>query len=237
MKYCLLLMVAMLLITTLPLTSFSQNVPYYLNPKDFTIGFSMSSLEALTEDTETRYYGQIGYGLPNKLGIRLGGDVMVIKYIPHEFWLNSWSVPPVYGFTVGLYRIDKFIGKVDYWGNVDFDMRFVRVLDYFKNVIIRSNATYLTPTAGLMCKIPIGKHVAFIPFSGIYYVAGMITTKSYESIGSINDNDIGFVFGADLQISFIAIRGIVYYSNKYLTTTPCINILLNFRKELVVSKS
>ena len=140
-EYWLLFMVIMLLTAILPSTSFSQNVPNYLNPNEFIINYSL---------TEVIRNGQIEYGLPNKLGIRLGGKISKLPY---------------YAFTFGLYRIDKFMGNVDYWGNADFSIS--RWLFYYKNVIIKSNATSLTPTTGLISKIPIGKHVAFIPFSGI----------------------------------------------------------------------
>jgi hypothetical protein len=247
MKYCFLLMITMLLITVLPTTSFSQNVPKYLNPNEFAIGFSMSSENTerkipiigkwpsmMTEyNTITKYYGQIEYGLPNKFGIRFGGNVNIMKYTPYELRLINkyWSIPPSPGFNIGLYRIDKLVGKLDFWGNVDFGMGFVKVInDYNKDVAMETNATYLTPTGGLMIKIPIDKLLAVIPFGGIYYEVGMITTKSeqLDINESINDNDMGLVFGADIQIWIITIRGIAYYSNKYLTTTTRLNFGLKF---------
>lgn len=170
--------IAMVLcLTSVPVISFAQSVPYQLSPRKCGVAAELGFQEDMTSLVGTFRHSMF-WNISGSLTVGLG--FVDEDLILGELTLPGFSIPPVpmlgMGFSVvnGLARTG-----LDCWSSVDFGAAFGElVYESTGRTVVSLRTVAIFTRVGLMKRIRLGPRLAFVP------LAGVSNRRTWANLGS-----------------------------------------------------
>lgn len=159
--------IAMVLyLTSAPVISFAQTIPYQLSSRKYGIATELGIQEDMTS-----LLGAFRYGISRNISgsLDLGLGFVEEELILGDRTLPGFSIPPVPVFAVGFGAVNG-LGQtnLDCWLSVDSGFAFGElVYDLTGRTVITLRTVAIIARAGLMRRIDLGHGFALAPLAGI----------------------------------------------------------------------